>query len=75
MSGKPKEVSISTTTIVIIMADISRALAMCRALSPELYTLTCLGGRLLLSSHFGGHRDTKKRLRSAPQPVPQRRLR
>lgn len=32
---------------VIIIADITRALAMCQALSPELYTLTCLGGRLL----------------------------
>ena len=66
VSGKPKEVSISTTMVLIIIADISRALTMCQALSSESHTLTrlilakTLGGWLLLSSLFAGHRDTKK---------------
>lgn len=58
MSGKPKEASVSI--IVIIVTHVSRALTVCQALSPELYTLThlilteTLGDRLLLSCHFVG---------------------
>lgn len=54
MSGKPKEVSIATT-IIVIPADLSRALTVCQALSPASHRLICfifaktLGGWLLLS--------------------------
>lgn len=50
VSGKPKEVSISTTMVLIIIADISRALTMCQALSPKSHTLT----RLILARTLGG---------------------
>lgn len=49
VSGKPKEVSISTTMVLIIIADISRALTMCQALSPKSHTLT----RLILAKTLG----------------------
>lgn len=42
MSGKAEDVSISiaAVTIIITIADISRALAVCQALSPESHILT-----------------------------------
>lgn len=41
LPGKAEDVIISFAAVtVIIIADICRALAVCQALSPELYTLT-----------------------------------